>query len=169
MSWNKKLKDWVTDQGISQLKFVDMLNEGQEKKISRNTLNDWIRGKNTYITKDSEYRISRLYEVTKLECFSPDYDPDTIKQEHKTTYKKNKGLVSPVEVESIDGLLTNFQNIEKEFRNLRTEVAKNTRNYKLLNENIPVNERANNVSNLFYMLVEELDFFKDSNEKERKQ
>ena len=89
MSWNKKLKDWVKDQGISQLKFVDMLNEGQEKKISRNTVNDWVRGKNTYITKDSEYRISRLYEVTKLECFSPDYDPETIKQEHKTTYKKN--------------------------------------------------------------------------------
>jgi transcriptional regulator with XRE-family HTH domain len=153
MSWNKKLREWIEYQEISQQKFADLLNKNQKKKISRNTVNDWIRGKATHIVKDSKYRISRLYEVTKLDCFAPEKVEST-----KTT-----------KPESIDGLLTNFQNIEKEFKNLRSEIAKNTKTYDLLKENKPVSERANNVSNLFYMLIEELDFFKNSNEKERKQ
>jgi hypothetical protein len=162
MSWNEQLKEWTENRGLNANALTDLLNEGQEKKLSRNTVYDWIVGKAVSIVKDSKYRITRLYEVTKLDCFVL----EPVIQSAEPVIQSTETTENP---ESIDELLTNFQNIEKELRNLRTKVAKNTKNYGLLEENIQVSERANNVSNLFYMLLDELTFFKDSNEKERKQ
>lgn len=137
--WNDKLRNYLREHDLTAVQFTRILNAEQEDQIPYPTVKGWVNGSVRLLSRISPNRVTRLYDVTMLDDFAP--------EEEKAREEK---LL----------LVRKIGDLESAVRALRVEMAQGVRDYANLRGNIPEDERVGGVAELFYLLIEELNYFK---------
>lgn len=144
-TWNQELSEWMGKENKTQGEF------SRETGIAQSCISDYVNEK---VKKVSEERRRELYEATKLECFKPGFKPEL---------EEDLGV-------DIKNVLRGLDDLKSDVEAVVAKISTDDK-YRLLKTKLQpsLEERISTISDLFYMFLDQLQYFKNSTPEERRQ
>jgi len=149
VNWVEQLKEWMKDKNISQKEL------SEKTGIKSASFYDYTHGK----VKMSDEKRLRLYDFTKLEVFSNSVGRADYKESNNTKTQIGR----KIEEDNKDELKNLVSDLESRVSYLKTFVEKGNKKEKTTEFQGKIKE----ISELFYSLIEKMDYLKHSSPQER--